>query len=1271
MKKLSKLLALIVALCLVLSVGVFASGEPSQEPSQEPSGEASGEAQSAEDAFIDYIHEWLLAELEVNSNMTIEQVEDEFMPLVEQMNFVDFPAEMIYSGMLEQGVPMTFDEFAAQYVPAAGAGGYTADELAELEASLPAKEKAVREANQALSDCDNRIQALNAELEEKQTLLDNMDESDTSTRISATKARIEALNVRIEAAQAEVDEFDKLLSGDSEALEQGQALLSSIDEQIDALKQSDTYKALALLADTDSLNSQYAAALEGKAQLEAGIAQIDTMISKLESGIIPGGFIDGVDEDMDLNSARATIRKARKTALSAFADAESQINESAKTLAESRKTFEESRDEALKNAGLDGVITVQTVAGLIGGQNISMPAGYVYDLESDAWLVRVGDKFTSLKELRGMKLFSIGGEKVDVVRLEDVASVEITDNSADNFTKVDGRDGILLSIEKQSTFSTTDVSSRVAAKSAQLMGDVEGLSIVEMFNQGDYINIVVQSVLENLVYGGLLAILVLLIFLLDWRPTFIVALSIPLSVVITFVCMYFSGITLNVLSLAGLALGIGMLVDNSIVAIENIFRLRNEKGMPLLHACVEGVRQVSGSLFASTLTTICVFLPIVFITGLAHDLFKDLGLTITFSLLASLLVAMTVVPSMAASLMKKTRRSRENGLFMRIQNGYTKLLRGALRIKPLVLLAAIALLAFSIQQIPSMGLSFMPEVSSTQMTATLSLNDEEDTSIQQERALSIMEHMMDISDIQSIGLTSGGTLSALSSGGSNLTYYIILQENAEHSNADIAKDIRAIGEEFGTELSVQTSTMDISILTGSGITANIYGDNLDTLQTIAKDVAEIARNVEGTAEVDDGLESAVPEMRIVVDKEKARDNNLTVGQVLQFVATKLSGKVKITSAELDGKNLSIYLIDDRNGDITPETLADLTTEVTSGDRSDMVRIGDIADIEETQSLSTIRRSDQKRTHSVTFAIAEGYSANLVSDDFEARLRDYSVPAGYSVSLAGENETVMAIMKDLVWMVLIAVLLIFLIMVAQFQSFKSPIIVMFTIPLAFTGGLLALIFTGMDLSIVSMLGFLVLSGVVVNNGNRVECAFGYATLYGDSIGALAPIADLTKTKLFQLARAINGQPGVGIIPENLLPRETDDGYDWEIMPSAELSDGQRDPMKWFYHDWLVENIIDDAGFSIEDLMAAYLEDKLASTEVSKWVRFYGLDNPQTFIDDLEWVMRQIRISVFKRVQAPPTIITVRSTYSYDFRENQAQFETTDRYRELKAQILAMA
>ena len=981
--------------------------------------------------------------------------------------------------------------------------------LEELQAELAVAEAQLEELNASVAEAEEKVEQLEADRSElvtqrndKQEALDAIAGGDVTSRIEAAQREIDALNVRIAMLDAEIASLDDLLSDNSVQIQLLREAIAQFDAAIAEIENSDAYKVLQLIADEDELNAQYIAAVQGQAQLQAGIDQIDGVLEKLNQGIVPGGLVPGIDEDTDLASAREQIESGRSQALAGFAEAEAQLDAAAAELAEGRAEFEEQRDQALEDAGIDGIITMETVATILGAQNISMPAGYVYDLSNDEYLVRVGDEFTSLDELRQLKLFSMGLDSVDEVRLIDVASVEITDNSDESFTKVDGQDGILLSIEKQSTFSTTDVAERVLARRDELMAEDAELQLVELFDQGEYINVIIDSVIDNLISGAALAILVLLVFLMDWRPTIIIALSIPLSVVVAFVCMYFTGITLNVLSLSGLALGIGMLVDNSIVSIDNIYRLHDEEGLPILQSCVRGVSSIAGALTSSTLTTISVFLPVVFVTGLAHDLFTDIGLTITYSLVASLVVAMTLVPSMAAALLRRRKPKKQvKNHFAGFQRFYVRTLRGALRFKPLVLLLAVALLAVTVLQVPNMSMSFMPEVNSTQMTASLAYNADQDEEEMQAQALELMNRMMQIDGISTVGLTAGtSAVSMMSGGGGDMSYYIIVDSDAGRSNVEIGQDITAEAEAMGLDLNLQTSTMDISMLTGTGVSVDIVGDDVETLRAIASDVSEIVRGVEGTTAIDDGLEASVPEIRITVDKERATDYNLTVGQVLQFVATKLAGKTEITEAALDGKSMSVYIIDGRNSSITPDTLADLEIEAETTAGSELVRLGDIAQIEQTQSLSSITRSSQRRQVSVTFDAAEGYALSHVSDAVEAALDAYQPPEGYEVALSGENETVNEIMGDMVFMMAVALVLIFLIMVAQFQSFKSPFIVLFTIPLAFTGGLIALLLTGMDLSIVAMVGFLVLMGVVVNNG----------IVFVDSVNQMR-IAGMTKRK----------------------------------------------------------------------------------------------------------------------------------------------------------------
>ena len=936
------------------------------------------------------------------------------------------------------------DAGSADAVTAARPGTAFAEEAdpdalaARLEAAKAELDEANADVSEKTAEADEARKALNRlklTREAKQRALDTLTDnsSDTASRAQEARAAIAALDERIAALDAELAKYDEqLASGEGGAALMAQ-MLTALDEQLDALDSPEVEQATTLLTDPEALNTQYAQASAAREEMESMFSQASAMLSKAE-----------------------------------------------KELAKARKEFMDKREEALEEAGIDGVITVQMVAQLLGAQNLAMPAGYVKKADGDQVLVRVGDKFGSVDEMKRLKLFDLDLDTIKEVRLMDVATVELTDDRDEVFTKLNGQDGILLSLEKQSTFSTADVSKTVLNYARQLQAEHPELHIVDLMNQGEYIDIVVDSVLQNLLSGGGLAILVLLLFLLDWRPTLTVAFSIPISVVMAFVAMYFSGITLNVLSLSGLALGIGMLVDNSIVSIENIYRLHDEEGVPLLRACVEGVKSVAGALFSSTLTTICVFLPIVFVQGMARDLFSDMGLTIAYSLLASLLVAMTVVPMMCSYLMRRS-KPKKHRVFSKLQAAYGAMLRGALRVKPLVLLAALALLAFSGMQVTKMGISFMPEVNSRQMSADLTPDKNLSEADQKAQASQIMTDMLEIKGIESIGLMDGSGTLLSTGGGSGYSYYIIVDEDAGVKNVDIARQIDDIGKKYGADLTAQASTMDISMLAGDGISVEITGDDIEVLQQIAADLAQLARDTEGTVDVDDGLEDAVPELRLIVNKERAIADNLTVAQVYQFIAQKLMGKTEVSKVTLDGKEMKIQLIEGRNKNLRPDEIRDLEIEVEKENEDVMVRVGDITDVRDASSLSTISRASQRRMVTVSFQVAEGYSANHVSDAFAEKMKTYALPDGYKAELAGENETVMGIMEDLVWMIVVAVLLIFLIMVAQFQSFKSPIIVMFTIPLAFTGGLIALLVTKMDLSIVAMLGFLVLSGVVVNNG----------------------------------------------------------------------------------------------------------------------------------------------------------------------------------------------
>ncbi|MDR0947967.1 MAG: efflux RND transporter permease subunit, partial [Lachnospiraceae bacterium] len=655
------------------------------------------------------------------------------------------------------------------------------------------------------------------------------------------------------------------------------------------------------------------------------------------------------------------------------------------------------------------------------------------------------------------------------------------------YTNVNGSVGVILTLQKQTGYSTGEVSDLLDVRFQSLREQNPDLKMITLMDQGIYIDLVMDSILNNIILGGALAILILLAFLKDWRPTLVVAVSIPISVVTAVVCMYFSGVTLNVISLSGLALGIGMLVDNSIVVIENIYRLRGE-GFSMREAAIEGAKEVAGAIGASTLTTVCVFLPIVFTEGITRQLFVDMGLTIAFSLLASLLIALTVVPAMASALLTKTKEKKEGKLYNAFVNGYAKLLGVSLHGKSLVFLLVLILLAGSILLAFSKGTAFMPDMDSTQLTVSLTMPEGSTLEETGEATDTVVERIMAIEDVEDVGaMASSSNLSLLGGGGGSgdvaaTTIYVVTKEDKTLSNEEIGELIKESTTDIPAEISVNTETMDMSAMGGSGIAINVEGRDLDTLQLIAEQVAEIIEGVEGTDQVSDGLEETSEELRILVDRTKASSYGLTVAQVFQQIYAKLAEASASTNLETIEQSYPIYVEDGEDTTLTRDLVKQIMISGTNEDgQATDIALEDIAEFANARSLNSISRDNQTRYVSVTATIAPGYNVGIVSTQVQEELDSYSLPEGYQLVFAGENEMINDAMEQVVLMLLLAVIFIYLIMVAQFQSLLSPFIIMFTIPLAFTGGFAGLYFSNSPVSIVAMIGFVMLAGIIVNNG----------------------------------------------------------------------------------------------------------------------------------------------------------------------------------------------
>ena len=898
----------------------------------------------------------------------------------------------------------------------------------------------------------------------------------------AMNAAIEAMGGEegIAALEDQKAELETTVQMQTAAVSAMQSQLKTIEDNIASLdKALDQLYAGNLTAAIEFANAQTTISV-GEMQLNAAETQLEASEKQLEAG------------EEQLEAGREQIASAWEQ----IKDGEEQLNDSAEQLKDAlqqildgEEELEEAREDAYDQADMNGILTVDTVKSLLAAQNFSMPAGYVTE-EGIDYLVRVGDKPADIEELKKMPLINPEMDGVDIITLGDVADVFMTDNADEIYANVNGAPGIMITIQKQTGYSTGDVSDRILDKFEALKAENEDLILITLMDQGIYIDLVMDSIINNVLFGAILAVLILIVFLKDWRPTAVVACSIPVSLITAIVCMYFSGVTLNVISLSGLALGVGMLVDNSIVVIENIFRMRSE-GYSAKEAAVQGAGEVAGAILASTLTTVCVFLPIVFTEGIVRQLFVDLGLTIAYSLFASLLIALTVVPAMSAGMFSRVQPKKEGRIFGSLMKGYGRVLELALRFKPVVLIMVVVLLVVSAGASFSRGTAFMPEMDSTQITMTLTLPKDTPLGETADVTDEIMDRLLQMEEVVDVGaMASSSSLSMLSGGGNVSTnetvVYISLQEDKEKDNLVIAREIQQniadILKESEAEAAIETSTMDMSALGGSGVSIQIKGRELDTLQEIAKDIAAIVEGVEGTTEVSDGLEEATGELRILIDRDQAIEHGLTVAQVFQQIQAKLADAASATTLETEIEEYSVYVRHARDIELTRALVKDLELDRTKQDGTkEKIRLSDIAVFESTEAPKAVNRVDQTRYISVSAAVAEGYNIGFVSADVEEALRGYDMPSGYSYTMSGENETINDAMEQVFLMLVLALIFMYLIMVAQFQSLLSPFIIMFTIPLAFTGGFLGLYISGSEVSVIALIGFVMLSGIIVNNG----------------------------------------------------------------------------------------------------------------------------------------------------------------------------------------------
>ena len=806
------------------------------------------------------------------------------------------------------------------------------------------------------------------------------------------------------------------------------------------------------------------------------------------------------------SDALGTYSQQQMQAYMKFTEAREMLNEYEKQLTEAKQQYEDAKEKAMASSDVSKMLDIDTLAQLIYAQNFSMPAGYVKDSSGKSWLLKVGEEYDSIEDISGALLLHVDG--FGDVRLSDVADVAVIDNAEASYTRLNGERAAVLKIYKGATSSASEVSDNCLSAFQELEAQYDGLHVVVLSNQGNYITIIVKSILSSMVIGAALAIIVLAIFLRDIKPTLVVGFSIPLSVLFAVVLMYFTGMDLNVMTLAGLSLGIGMLVDNSIVVIENIYRLRG-RGVPAARAAVQGAKQVGMSVVASTLTSVCVFLPVVFSSSIVKSLMQPMSLCIGYCLMASLIVALTVVPAAASTVLKKA-EPKQLKWFDKIQDKYAKSLEWCFRHRALPLLAAVVLLAFCGWRVFSMGVELLPTITSNEAIVTLSTT--KDLSKEDSYAIAgkAVEAMLEVDHVEEVGITTDTRVAGmdigqlglptaitdlLSAANSYGTYQVNVMLDESLSSSEIETARQALEDALsGIEdctAKVEISGMqELTSQLASGLTVKIYGADAETLSQLSEKVVDIVNDTEGFANATNGLGSGDATINLQIDRDKVRSYGLTVAQVYQQIAAKLTTTTTAqTPVTVDGSTMSVQISNNLDP-VTKENMMDITFETTvmSADGTTSTgtcTLADMATWDTGSAPDSITSEDQTQYVSVTADTLDGYNTTVQARVLEKKLNEFALsdemPEGCSFSMGGESDSVNFMVNEMVQWLALALPFVYLVMVAQFQSLLSPFIVLFTIPLAFTGGLLGMLFTGQQLTMISLMGFIVLMGTVVNNG----------------------------------------------------------------------------------------------------------------------------------------------------------------------------------------------
>ena len=693
--------------------------------------------------------------------------------------------------------------------------------------------------------------------------------------------------------------------------------------------------------------------------------------------------------------------------------------------------------------------------------------------------VRVSGEYESLDDIRDTIIQTEEGKKLHI---DDIAEVKDAFKKEDSKTLVNGESSIVLSFLKNSDANTVDVAKAIESSRKELNDKLpEGAELTTVIDTSQFIEESVDSVTQNILIGGAISVFILLLFLKSVRATIVIALSIPIAIISTFALMYFTGETLNVLTLGGLALGLGMMVDSSIVILENIYSYR-QKGYNLVDSAIKGASELAPAVIASTTTTLVVFLPIVYVEGIASDIFTPLALTVSFSLLASLVVSVTLVPMLSSKLLSQAmedgRRYWFDTLLEKLTNFYQNILRKVLKFRKTSVLATILLIIGSIALTPFIGAEFIPAGDQGQLEITVETRANSSLETTEQVTEKVNEQLAEYEDIIKVSFVSigEGGMDGSTSGSNEASYTIELVPAGDRDMTTkelVAELDEKLSDIVGAEVTV--NDMEAGLGMGDPVQIELSGPEHDVLSDLATEVKTGISDIDGVFNPESGADEAVPQMKLTVDDEKAAIYGLTANQISAQIENQFIGETATVFKEA-GKEIDVTLTYPLEEKKSIAQLQDMKVDTPMGSK---VNLEEVAEFKEVLGPVALMRQNQQAQTTVTSEIS-GRDLGSVSTDIESYLADFNFPEGYSANVGGEAEDMAESFADLTLALVFSIFLVYAVMAVQFENFLFPFIIMFSMPATVIGVVGGLLVTGLSFSIPAFIGIIMLAGIVVNN-----------------------------------------------------------------------------------------------------------------------------------------------------------------------------------------------